>query len=238
MALKVYYDLMSQPSRAVYIFLRCNSIPFSEQPVALRKQEQHQEAFAKINPFRHVPAIDDHGFKLTESSAILKYLSNQYLSPQSQHWYPKNNQQRAKVDEYLDWHHLHTRLNFMMYFQHKILRPVVNKHPVNDDQVEKYRKGIEKTVASIASYFLQDCKFFLGDRISIADLQAVVEIEQVLSSAYDPLVGHSSLQGWRERVREATAPHYQDATKILYQITARIQQLLEKENSDKHVQNN
>ena len=66
MALKVYYDLMSQPSRAVYIFLRCNNIPFTEQPVALRKLEQQQDAFAKINPFRRVPTMDDNGFKLTE----------------------------------------------------------------------------------------------------------------------------------------------------------------------------
>ena len=35
--LKYYYDLMSQPSRAVYIFLKMNNIPFEENAVALRK---------------------------------------------------------------------------------------------------------------------------------------------------------------------------------------------------------
>ena len=36
-ALKLYFDLMSQPSRAVYMFLKVNQIPFEEKPVALRK---------------------------------------------------------------------------------------------------------------------------------------------------------------------------------------------------------
>lgn len=37
MALKYYYDLMSQPSRAIYIFLKANKINFEAKPVALRK---------------------------------------------------------------------------------------------------------------------------------------------------------------------------------------------------------
>lgn len=41
MALKYYFDKMSQPSRAILMFLRANKtvIPFEEVPVALRKGE-------------------------------------------------------------------------------------------------------------------------------------------------------------------------------------------------------
>lgn len=34
--LKLYYDLMSQPSRAVYIFLKVNNIPFEAIQIAIR----------------------------------------------------------------------------------------------------------------------------------------------------------------------------------------------------------
>lgn len=34
--LKVYYDLMSQVSRGVYMFMKLNKIPFEDKPVALR----------------------------------------------------------------------------------------------------------------------------------------------------------------------------------------------------------
>jgi glutathione S-transferase len=38
--LKVYYDSMSQPSRAVLIFLKLNKIPFEDKPVALMSGNQ------------------------------------------------------------------------------------------------------------------------------------------------------------------------------------------------------
>lgn len=36
MSLRVYYDLMSQPSRAVYLFLKVANIPFESCTVKLR----------------------------------------------------------------------------------------------------------------------------------------------------------------------------------------------------------
>lgn len=35
--LKYYFDLMSQPSRALYVILKLTKIPFEPCPVALRK---------------------------------------------------------------------------------------------------------------------------------------------------------------------------------------------------------
>lgn len=37
MALKLYYDLVSQPCRAVFIFLKVNNIPFDAKHVILQK---------------------------------------------------------------------------------------------------------------------------------------------------------------------------------------------------------
>ena len=39
---KFYYDLMSQPSRALYIFMKLAKIPFEENPIALRKGKIHK----------------------------------------------------------------------------------------------------------------------------------------------------------------------------------------------------
>ena len=66
MPLSYYYDLMSQPSRAVYIFLKMTGIPFQAKEVALRKLENMSNEFTHMNPFKKVPVIDDSGFILTE----------------------------------------------------------------------------------------------------------------------------------------------------------------------------
>ncbi|KAK3803395.1 hypothetical protein RRG08_019160 [Elysia crispata] len=120
MPLRVYYDLMSQPSRAVYMFLRLNNVPFEAKPVALRKGEHFGEEYKKINPFSLVPAIDDDGFKLTESIAIVKYMIQE--RGLSDHWFPaKNPKKQARVEEYLHWYHANTRLPSAMLIQHLYL---------------------------------------------------------------------------------------------------------------------
>uniref|UniRef100_A0A8C9TSC9 Glutathione S-transferase theta 2 n=1 Tax=Scleropages formosus TaxID=113540 RepID=A0A8C9TSC9_SCLFO len=66
--LEVYLDLLSQPCRAVHIFLSHNKIPHKLRIVALRKGEHKTPEFTKLNPMQQVPVMVDKGFVLTERS--------------------------------------------------------------------------------------------------------------------------------------------------------------------------
>jgi len=57
---------MSQPCRALYIFLKMTGIPYEAHEIALRKMEHMTDDFKKLNPLKKVPVIDDAGFVLTE----------------------------------------------------------------------------------------------------------------------------------------------------------------------------
>lgn len=72
--MKYYYDLLSQPSRAIYIILKLSKIPFEANEIALAKGEHLTEEYRKTaNRFGKVPCIvDDDGFQLSESIAILR----------------------------------------------------------------------------------------------------------------------------------------------------------------------
>ena len=70
-----------------------------EELVDLMTGAHMQPPYAAINPNCLVPMLEDGDLKLTESSAILKYLADKIGSPA----YPKDLKQRAKVNEMMDW---------------------------------------------------------------------------------------------------------------------------------------
>ncbi|HYC15299.1 MAG TPA: glutathione S-transferase N-terminal domain-containing protein, partial [Stellaceae bacterium] len=72
--MKLYYHPVSTTSRPVWLFIAENGIDCDLQVVDLMKGEHYQPPYVSKNPNRLVPMIEDGDFRLTESSAILKYL--------------------------------------------------------------------------------------------------------------------------------------------------------------------
>lgn len=97
--MKLYMHPISTTSRPILLFAAENDIELESVVVDLMTGEHMQEPYAKLNPSKQVPMLEDDGFRLTESSAILKYLADKTNSPA----YPKELQKRARVNEAMDW---------------------------------------------------------------------------------------------------------------------------------------
>jgi glutathione S-transferase len=97
--MKLYFHPASTTSRPVMLFAAENGITLDEQVVDLFTGEHYKAPFEAVNPNHLVPVLEDGAFRLTESSAILKYLAEKTNSP----LYPKDLQQRARVNERMDW---------------------------------------------------------------------------------------------------------------------------------------
>jgi hypothetical protein len=97
--MKLYMHPVSMTSRPVRLFIAENKIPVDEVTVDLFTGEHYGPAYTAVNPNNLVPMIEDGDLRLTESSAILKYLADKIGSPA----YPKDLKQRAKVNEMMDW---------------------------------------------------------------------------------------------------------------------------------------
>jgi glutathione S-transferase len=63
------------------LFCAEQQIPLDLVVVDLMTGQQKSESHLKVNPWGLVPALDDDGFLLTESSAILKYIADKVESP-------------------------------------------------------------------------------------------------------------------------------------------------------------
>ena len=93
------YDL--EPSGNCYkvrLFCALAKIPLDLIPVDFMAGEHKNAKFLAMNPFGEIPILDDDGFILRDSMAILVYLATKHNLDA---WYPSNAKDRALVTQWL-----------------------------------------------------------------------------------------------------------------------------------------
>lgn len=215
MVLEFYYDFVSSGCRAVYLLLKEGGVAFEPKLTELQKGQHLQEDFLKKNPNHKIPTIDDDGYILTESAAIMKYIAIKYGL--DIHWYPWDKvETSAKVDEYLHWHHLNIRKSYLTLLLETAPTRIDNflgipKRPANEALVKTAKAELAEAVTHIADYFLEDKPFIVGDEISIADLSGVAELIG-LQSVNEAGIYESNpvVAAWVNRVEERMKNHFKD----------------------------
>ena len=166
--MKLYMHPVSMTSRPVRLFIAEEKIDIEEQLIDVFTGEHHQEPYISINPNRLVPVLDDGDFRLSESSAILKYLAEKTGSAA----YPGDLQARAKVNELMDWFNT----NFYRDYGYGFIYPQIFPHherPSSEIQTGTIAWGKERAegwLQILNDHWLGDGRGYLcGDQITIAD---------------------------------------------------------------------
>lgn len=197
--MKLYLHPSSTTCRAVMLFVDEAGIPVETQVVDLFTGEQYKEAFESVNPSHLVPVLEDDGFRLTESSAILKYLAEKAGSPA----YPAELKQRARVNEAMDW--VNTQLN--RDYCYGFVYPQIfgfHKRPSEEAQrvqIEWGRERAQGWLKVLDSHFLRGGKSYLcGDTISLADYFAAPFVHVGTLTGSD-LAAYPNVRAWLGRMK-------------------------------------
>lgn len=97
--IRFYHFPLSGHSHRVLLFMTLLELPFEIVPVDLRKGEQRTPAFLALNAFGQVPVIEDNGFVLADSNAILTYLAKRYDA--GGNWLPDDPERSATIQRWL-----------------------------------------------------------------------------------------------------------------------------------------
>jgi len=102
---KLYKYTFSPPARLAWLTAKIYKVPTEIIDIDLSKAEQLDPEFIKINPRHEVPAFDHNGEYIAQSRSIAKYFHENFNKDEdaNEHWYPSNVEERAKVDEWLNW---------------------------------------------------------------------------------------------------------------------------------------
>ena len=167
--MKLYILEVSNTSRPIRALIAESKLPVEEVALDFYKGEHASEPYISINPNALVPTLDDDGFILTESSAIMKYLADKFDLP----LYPKGLKERAKVNELMDWFNT----GFYRDYAYNVVYPQIYPHHKRPgDEVQKgtieWGKGqTKKWLTVLNDHWLgKGNKYLLGDKMTIADI--------------------------------------------------------------------
>jgi glutathione S-transferase len=197
--MKFYYHPASTASRPVLLFAAENDVPLEMQLVDIFKGEHHQQAYTALNPNALVPMLEDDGFRLTESSAILKYLADKVDSP----LYPKGLQQRARVNERMDWFNTQLSRDYCFGLVFAQLLPH-HKRRSDEAQAGTVQWGQERSkvwLQVLNDHILGPGRSYVcGDAITIADYfgAGLLTLGEVIGCDF---AAYPCVQGWLARMK-------------------------------------
>lgn len=201
--MKLYYHPASTTSRIVQLFAQDQGIALDYQVVDLFTGEHLKPEFAKINPNCLVPVLEDGDFRLTECSAILKYLGDKAGSPA----YPKDLKARARVHEMMDWFNS----NIYKDFAYGLVYPQTfphHKRPGDAIQAGTLDWGRQKTQAWLKildqSLIGPGKAYLCGDRITLADYMGaeMIALGALIGCSF---AGYPNIERWLRNMRALKA---------------------------------
>jgi glutathione S-transferase len=214
--MKLYYHPASTASRPVLLFAAESGIALDLQLVDIFKGEHHQPAYTALNPNALVPMLEDGDFRLTESSAILKYLADKIDSP----LYPKGLQPRARVNERMDWFNTQLSRDYCFGLVFAQLLPH-HRRRSDEAQAGAVQWGQERSkqwLQVLNDHILGPGRNYVcGDAITIADYfgAGLLTLGEVIGCDFAP---YPYVQGWLARIKALTS--WKSVNAVLDGITA------------------
>jgi len=80
-----------------FVALREKGLDFEVITIDIARGDHRREPFRSASLTARVPALDDHGFWLSESNAIAEYLEEAYPPPEHRRLFPADPRQRARA---------------------------------------------------------------------------------------------------------------------------------------------
>jgi glutathione S-transferase len=200
--IKLHYHPLSTYSRRVRIALIEKRIPHEAVVLDMAARKHKEPAYLALNPYGRVPTLEEDGFVLYESTAILNYLEATHPTPPL---VPAEPRQRALVDMHMKLCDIQmTRQAGTIIFPKRFLP----KERWNMTAMAEAKGEIEKHLA-ILDRQLAGKEYLVGGSFTLADLCYLPFLEFLPIMEITP---PANVAAWRERLlarpsaKETTPP--------------------------------
>jgi len=187
-----YYLSMSAPCRSVQMVAKAVGVNLNLKHTDIMAGDNRTPEFIKMNVQHTIPTMDDSGFYLNESRAMLQYLVNKYGGDDSS-LYPKDPKARAQVDMKLlfDMGTLYAKFGEAYY------PAIFGKVAPLPEKLEKFEEVLDFLEA-----YLSATKYVAGDKITIADYAVAATLATIEATGHDLGKGRPKTVAYLAKLKE------------------------------------
>ncbi|HSP95987.1 MAG TPA: glutathione S-transferase family protein [Candidatus Dormibacteraeota bacterium] len=159
--------------------------------VDLFKGEQATPEFAALNPNRRMPVLEDDGFVLWESNAILQYLAAK--QPARGLW-PTDVRGQADVARWLAWEAAHWTPACTPMAYERVVKRLAGLGDPDPAEVARGEQLFHQ-FAPVLNGHLAGRRWLLGDQLTVADFSVGAPMAVAVAAQY-PLATYPELTRW------------------------------------------
>ena len=194
--MKLYGHPMSTCTRKVLTTLAEKGHEAEFVLVDIMKGEHKLPPAIARQPFGVVPALDDDGFVLYESRAIMRYLDEKLSGPKLSAPEPKD---RAVMEQWISIEHSYMSPKAMTIVMNNMFGPMMGKTP-DVDAVAKATESLNTTF-DITEKHLAHQDFLGGKAFSLADIDWMPYVQYLFGAKAGNLItDRKHLGAWWQRV--------------------------------------
>ena len=169
---------------------------YQHVPLDMRNKEHKSEKYLQINPNGKVPAIIDGEYIIWESMAITSYLAKKHGSPLA----PQNVEEEGHAMQWSFW----ALVDFQPHAVNWLVQEKFVPAEVKNEKVIEDAKAAMPRVLGVLEKGLQNKKYLLGSRFTVADVNVATCVNLLQNLGYDTS-SYSNVTQWMNACMERPA---------------------------------
>jgi glutathione S-transferase len=199
--MRLYYHPLSSNSRRVLLTAIHLNVDLELVVVDLLKGEHKASEYLGRNPNGKVPLLDDDGFMLWESHAIMQYLAD---GTPGQDLYPLDVRARADVNRWLFWSAYHFTPAVGFISRERVSKKMVGGAGGPDPAEIARGEALLIAAAQVLDDHLARNEWIAQDKLTLADFAIASPLMHTVAAEL-PVTGYENVQAWFARVQALDA---------------------------------
>lgn len=196
MSLKLYAFPLSPRSFKVMWAANHAGVPYELQLVDFSKNDQNAPPYLALNPNGRAPTLDDDGFVLWESNAIVEYIAS--LRPESG-LLPQETRARLAITKWLYWESSHWDPACAIFAFERVVKPLFGRGQAVQSEIDRGTAMFER-IGKVLDGQLTKHRFVAGEQLTAADI-ALGASMCIADQARFPIENYRAIERWRAEIK-------------------------------------